>query len=129
MRNMTGSDQDHTTPFGLKYQLERNLRPFNRDEIRRLPKDRTGVYALWLPTETKCAYDCLYVGMSDACVRRRLLQHLSSESNPGLRRQLHLFRDIVQFSAAFTKGRVETLDLETAVIRDWRPETNRNKVT
>ena len=88
MRDMTPREQSHTTPFGLKYQLERNLRPFNRDEIRRLPKDHTGVYALWLPTETKCAYDCLYVGMSDACVH-----------------------------------------LETAVISDWRPETNRNKVT
>lgn len=129
MRNMTGSEQSHTTPFGLKYQLERDLRPFNSDEIRRLPKDSTGVYALWLPTGTRGAHDCLYVGMSEACVRRRLLQHLSNETNPGLRRQLRLFRDLVQFSVAFTKGRAETLELETAVIRDWRPETNRNKVS
>ena len=113
------------TPLGLKYQLERDLRPFNREAVRQLPQDRTGVYALWLPAG---APDCLYVGMSHICVRQRLLQHLSTETNLQLRRQLHLFRGIVQFSAAFTEGREQTLELEGAIIRDWQPETNRQKL-
>ena len=124
---MTGAGGE-TTPFGLKYQLERELRPFHADEVRRLPTGHTGVYALWLPAEIGGGYDALYVGMSDACVRERLLQHLRNETNPELLRQLRLFRDIVMFSAAFTSGKKETLDLETAVIRDWQPFTNRNKL-
>ena len=123
-----GRSGGDTTPFGLKYQLERELRPFHSDEVRKLPRDRTGVYALWLPAESGGGYDALYVGMSDACVRQRLLQHLQNETNPELLRQLRLFRDIVMFSAVFTSGREETLALETAVIRDWQPMTNRNKL-
>ena len=123
-----GRSGGDTTPFGLKYQLERDIRHFNRDEVGSLPKDRTGVYALWLPTGIEGGSECLYVGMSHACVRQRLLQHLQNETNPELLRQLRLFRDIVMFSAAFTHGREETLALETAVIRDWQPTTNRNKL-
>ena len=119
---------EQITPFGLKYQLERDLRCFKREEVRRLPKYRTGVYALWLPAEIEGQHECLYVGMSEACVRQRLLQHLQNETNPELVRQLRLFRDIVMFSAAFTSGRKETLDLETAVIQDWQPATNRQKL-
>ena len=66
--------------------------------------------------------------MSEACVRQRLLQHLQYETNPELLQQLRLFRDIVMFSAAFTQGREETLSLETAVIQDWKPATNRQKL-
>ena len=116
------------TPLGLKYQLERELRPFNREAVRQLPQDRTGVYALWLPAGAARVPDCLYVGMSHVCVRQRLLAHLSNETNPELRRQLHLFRGIAQFSAAFTEGRAQTLELEGAIIRDWQPETNRQKL-
>lgn len=116
------------TPFGLKYKLERDLRPFNRDELGNLPQGRTGVYAIWLPSEFTSRHECLYVGMSEACVRQRLLQHLQNETNPALLRQLRLFRDIVLFSAAFTEGRQETLALETAVIQAWQPATNRNKL-
>ena len=110
------------TPLGLKYQLERQHRLFNREEVRQLERDRSGVYALWLPGETD---ECLYVGMSDTCVRRRLLQHLSNETNPELREQLRLFHDIVDFSAAFTNSEDETLALEDDIIRAWRPQTNR----
>ena len=124
---MTDPVGGNTTPFGLKYQLERDLRLFNQDEVRRLPRHRTGVYALWLPTEFGGRHESLYVGMSEACVRQRLLQHLQSETNPELLLQLRLFRDIVMFSAAFTAGRQETLALETAVIQAWQPSTNRNK--
>lgn len=117
-----------TTPFGLKYQLEREERPFTPAEVRRLTRGRTGVYALWLPAEAGARYECIYVGMSHVCVRQRLLQHLQHETNPELARQFRLFPDLVRFSAAFTQGRAETLDLETAVIQAWRPSANRNKL-
>ena len=123
---MTEEQDNQTTPFALKYQLERNILPFTRDQVRRLPKDRLGVYALWLPTDAEGAYDCLYVGMSTTCTRQRLLQHLSNETNPKLRRQLRMFREIVQFSAAFTQDVQETRDLEALIIHDWQPETNRH---
>ena len=125
---MTEHPRRATTPFGLKYQLERDLRPFTPEEVRRLPLRRAGVYALWLPAEGKGGHECLYVGMSEACVRQRLLQHLQNETNPELRRQLRLFHEIVMFSAAFTHGREETLALETAVIQAWQPSTNRIKL-
>jgi len=118
-------DSSSTTPFALKYQLERDIRPFNRDSVHGLPKGRSGVYSMWLPIGDEGDYDCLYVGMSRVCVRQRLLQHLSDEDNPELRRQLRMFRDIVQFSAAFTQGVQQTRTLEALVIRDWQPETNR----
>ena len=125
---MTQTPGDNITPFGLKYQLERDLRSFNRDEVGLLLRRRTGVYALWLPTGFEGRHECLYVGMSDACVRQRLLQHLKNETNPELLRQLRLFRDIVMFSVAFTQGKKETLALESAVIQAWQPLTNRNKL-
>ena len=112
----------------MKYRLERERQPFTREIIRQLPKDRCGLYALWLPTGTEDAPERLYVGESTTCVRRRLLQHLSDEENPELRKQLRMFRDIVQFSVVFTEGRHETLTLETTVIREWQPETNRYKL-
>ena len=102
--------------------------PFRREAVLQLPKDRCGLYALWLPTGTEDAPERLYVGESTTCVRRRLLQHLSDEENPELRKQLHLFRDIVQFSVVFTEGRQETLALETTLIRELQPETNRYKL-
>ena len=118
----------HTTPFGLKYRLEQTLCHFNKDEVQCLPRQRTGVYALWLPVEVEGGYESIYVGMSEVCVRQRLLQHLQNETNLKLLRQLRLFRDVVMFSAAFTHGREETLALETAVIQEWQPSTNRNKL-
>ena len=125
---MTEAPSEEISPFGLKYRLDRDLSPFNRNEVRRLAHGRTGGYALWLPADTEGRHECLYVGMSEACVRRRLLQHLQNETNPALFRQLRLFRDIVKFSVAFTSGRRETLDLETAVIQAWQPSANRNKL-
>ena len=111
------------TPLGLKYQLERQHRLFNREEVRQLEKDRSGVYALWLPGGGPD--ECLYVGMSDACVRRRLLQHLSNETNPQLRELLRLYREVVEFSVAYTGNDDETLSLEDDIIRAWTPQTNR----
>lgn len=113
------------TPFAAKYQLERQLRPFTREEVRRLPRARSGLYALWLAAETEGGHERLYLGMSATCVRRRLLDHLGSATNPDLRRELRLFRDRVEFSAVFTTGERETRELESALIRDWQPETNR----
>ncbi len=113
------------TPFTAKYQLERGLRPFTSDEVRSLPRERSGLYTLWLPSGVEGGPERLYLGMSATCLRRRLLQHLSNEANPELRRQLLMFRDLVQFSVVYTTNEQETRELETALIRDWRPETNR----
>lgn len=113
------------TAFTAKYQLERDLRSFTADEVRGLPRERCGLYALWLPSGVEGGPERLYLGMSATCLRRRLLQHLSSETNPALRRQLRMFRDLVQFSVVYTANERETRELETALIRDWQPETNR----
>ena len=111
--------------FSLKYQLGRELRPYNREQVRTIPESRTGVYAIWLPTGDLDAHECIYVGMSEACLRSRLMSHLTNEKNPELRRQLRIFRDVVLFSFAYTEGRRETFDLEAAVTKDWQPKTNR----
>ena len=114
------------TPLGLKYQLERERRLFNRSELRQLECNRTGVYALWVPHGG--TDECLYVGMSDTCVRRRLLEHLNREINPELRNLLRLYRDTVEFSTAYTGTEDETLELEDDIINAWRPATNRRGV-
>ena len=124
---MSNTSHGYTNPFSVKFRLENERKPFIREMVLQLPKDRCGLYALWLPTGTEDAPERLYVGQSTTCVRRRLLQHLSDEDNPDLRRQLRMFRDIVQFSAVFTTGERETLELERTLIRDWQPETNRYK--
>ena len=111
------------TPLGLKYQLEQERFSFNRDQIWKLERDRTGVYALWVPDGGPD--ECLYVGMSETCVRRRLLEHLNREANPELRNLLRLYRETVEFSIAFTGDEDETLTLEDEIIKAWKPVTNR----
>lgn len=114
------------TPLGLKYQLE-NLRcPFNGDELRQLKWQQKGVYALWLPNGGP--EECLYVGMSDTCLRRRLREHLTQETNPHLRRLLRLYQNIVEFSTALTTNEDQILDLESEIITAWRPVTNRKGI-
>ena len=119
---------NQTTPFAVKYRLQQRRRPYDRTEVRKLPFDRIGVYAIWLPMDIEGAPECLYVGKSETCVRKRLLQHLQNETNPELRRELRLFRDVLEFSVAFTANVEETDALETQVIKDWQPQTNRNKL-
>ena len=114
------------TPLGLKYQLEQERFPFNREQIWKLERNRTGVYALWVPDGGPD--ECLYVGMSDTCIRRRLLEHLNREPNPELRNLLSLYRDTVEFSTAFTGDQDETLSLEDDIIRAWQPVTNRRGI-
>ncbi len=116
------------TSFATRYQLERNRRLFKREAVRELPTDRCGVYTLWIPGEIEDAYTCLYVGLSITCVRRRLLDHISYEENPELRKYLQMFKDLVTFSVAFTENEAETHLLETSVIQEWQPITNRNKL-
>ena len=65
------------TPFILKYRLEMEHWPYRKEEVQRLERGRSGVYALWMPYG-----ECLYVGKSETCLRRRLLQHLQRETNP-----------------------------------------------
>ncbi len=116
--------RDSVTLYALQYQLKRNLRPFTREEIQQLPTRRTGVYVLWRKTGTEGRNDCLYVGESTTCVRRRLLQHYSNAQNDGLHSQLRMFRPIIQFSVEFTKNAEETVLLETELIREGKPKTN-----
>ena len=125
---MSNTPYSYTNPFSAKYRLERERQPFTREAVLQLPKDRCGLYALWLPTDMDDAPERLYIGESTTCVRRRLLQHLSDEENPELRKQLRMFPDLVQFSVVFTEGRQETLALETTLIRELQPETNRYKL-
>ena len=107
------------------HNLRRELRPYTRAEVSRLPHDRRGVYALWRPRSGSERLECLYVGESRTCVRRRLLEHLSSkEPNEALRNQLQLYRTVVVFSVAFTEDAAETLLMETELIRAWQPKTN-----
>ncbi len=114
------------TPLGLKYQLENQRLPFSRGQLLQLETNRNGVYALWLPGGGPD--ECLYVGMSDTCIRRRLLQHLNNETNPELRDLLRLYRDTVEFSTALTGDEDETLSLEDGIIKDWKPVTNRKGI-
>ena len=120
-----------TSPFALKAQLIESKRPYNRESVRQLPSNKIGLYAIWLPSEHIAdEWDCVYVGKSESCIRRRLLDHLrASEPNYRLRRLLSLFHDDAKFSLAYTATTAETNDLETAVIRDWDPETNLAKRT
>ena len=83
-------------------------------------------HSLWLPGGG--SDECLYVGMSDTCIRRRLLQHLNNETNPALRNLLRLHRDTVEFSIALTGDEDETLSLEDGIIKDWKPVTNRKGI-
>ena len=118
----------NSTPFTLKYQLERNLRPFNREIVRALEKGRIGLYTIWVPAESGGGNEYIYTGMSKTCLRRRLLDHLrKSESNPKLRNEVRLFRDVTMFSVADTNSKEETRPLEKSVIADWKPFTNRQK--
>ena len=125
---MSNTLYNYTNPFSVKYRLERERQSFTREAVLQLPKDRCGLYALWLPTGAEDVPERLYIGVSTTCVRRRLLQHLSDEENPELRKQLRMFPDLVQFSVVFTEGRQETLALETTLIRELQPETNRYKL-
>ena len=116
------------TPFTLKYRLEQERQLYRAEATRRLPRNRIGVYALWLPSGGPEEYECLYVGKSETCIRKRLLDHLKSdEPNPILLRELRLFGNVVEFSVAYTGSNDETDALETATIRDWQPLANRNK--
>ena len=122
-----GAYRRASTALGLRYRLRRDRRPFNRGEVLRLPEGRCGVYAVWLPTGIDDAPAPLYVGKSEVCLRRRLLQHLSREKNAALRRDLRAFRDALEFSVAYTASLSETDALETALIRALQPAANVNK--
>ncbi len=112
------------TLFALKYSLERDFRPFTRQEVGPLPRNKIGVYAFWLIAGDDEIHACLYVGISETCMRRRLLSHLSNETNDKLRRQFEMYRDAVRFTFAFTASDEQTRELEAALIRDWQPECN-----
>ena len=112
--------------FTVKHQLQNNMQPYNRDQVRKLPENLTGLYAIWLPDGAPDANEPLYVGMSDTCIRTRLLQHLSrEETNLELRAELRMFRDSVRFSFVCIGGREEIFAFERAVTKSFQPNTNR----
>lgn len=117
---------DRTSAFALRIRLTETRHSYTRENVRALPKNRIGLYAIWLPSEyIPDDWDCIYLGKSEVCVRRRLLDHLRlSEPNYRLRRLLHVFGAAAAFSVAYTACAAETDALETAVIRAWQPETN-----
>ena len=117
-----------TSLFNIQYQLEQKRIPLTREAISSLPRNRCGLYAIWLPTGDKGDYERLYAGISKTCVRRRLGEHLSDEQNPELRKNIHIFGELIHFSVVFTEDPEHTLELETQLIRKWQPETNRNKL-
>lgn len=125
---MSGSVTRDTSLFNTQYQLERERVPFTREAISSLPRNRCGLYAIWLPTGDENEYERLYAGISKTCVRRRLLEHFSNEKNPELRKNIHMFGELIHFSVVFTENPEHTLELETQLIRNWQPETNRNKL-
>ena len=118
----------NTSLFNIQYQLERKRVPFTREAISSLPMNRCGLYAIWLPTGDENEYERLYAGISKTCVRRRLLDHFSNEKNPKLREYIHMFGELIHFSVVFTEDPEHTFELETELIRNWQPETNRNKL-
>lgn len=117
-------------PFALRYQLERGFRPYTRGEVQRLPRNRCGVYAIWTPSEYDASPTPLYIGKSETCVRRRLLDHLSeNEPNSVLRLEMRYHIPAhIQFTAAYTTSPAETDALETAMIAEFLPPANRNKM-
>jgi excinuclease UvrABC nuclease subunit len=112
------------TLFALKYSLERGFRRFTRQEVSALPRNSIGVYAFWLIAGEDEIHECLYVGISESCIRRRLLSHLTNETNVELLRQFRMFSDAVRFTFAFTASEEQTRELEAELIRDWQPTCN-----
>lgn len=112
------------TLFALKYSLERDFRPFTRQELRTIPRNTIGVYAFWLIAGEDEIHACLYVGISKTCLRRRLQSHLTNETNPKLRRQFEMYGDAIRFTFAFTGSDEQTRELEADLIGDWQPECN-----
>ena len=117
-----------TSLFNIQYQLEQERLPFTREAVLSLPKNRCGLYAIWLPTGDEDDYERLYAGVSKTCVRRRLRDHLSNEKNPELRQKIHMFGELIHFSVVFTEDPEHTFELETQLIHNYQPETNRNKL-
>ena len=124
---MSMNKPENPSPFALQYQLRNNRRPYNRAQINKLPKERSGIYAIWLHTGDEQLPQCIYVGQSTECIRSRLLQHLANETNRKLSPIIHGLPNMLQVSFAYTSGYQETLDLETEMIRALKPETNLNK--
>lgn len=116
--------RDSVTPYALQYELKQNMRPFTPENIRQVPKEQCGVYVLWRDTGNPHRKECLYVGESTTCVRRRLLQHHSNAQNDGLHSQLRMFKSIIHFSVAFIADAEETQLLERELIQEWKPKTN-----
>ena len=125
---MNSNKSENPSPFALQYQLLNNRQPYSREQINEIPKDKSGIYAIWLHTSDEQLPECIYVGQSTECIRSRLMQHLTNETNRKLRPIIHRLQNMLQVSFAYTHGYQETLELETEMIHTLKPETNLNKI-
>ena len=108
------------------HRLDTERQPYNPATVRAMPADGCGVYAIWGD-----ANDCLYIGKSDKgnSVKARLLYHLSAqEKNRALRRDLRLYRDILEFAVCLTATPEWANELETRLIEHFNTQHNRNKL-
>ena len=115
---------DRPTFHTARRMLQLERAPYNRPNVRRMPEDGFGVYAIWVGY-----YDCLYIGKSEVSVKERLLFHLSAqEDNPCLRNELRSTRDYAEFSMCLTDSAEWADLLETHLIQDLQPRCNRYKL-
>ena len=128
MHDAARLDASNPTPFALQHQLRnRERRPYNMHELRQLPPNRTGIYAIWQPSpHLPDTVQCVYVGMSAACIRTRLAQHLKDDPNEPLRHIMQDLADHVTFTYVLTHGAEATRRLEAATIKAWNPTANRH---
>lgn len=108
------------------HMLETERQPYKGGEVRKLPVDGPGVYAIWCGP-----YECLYIGKSaiGESVKTRLGNHLSQqEPNPDLKRELHLCRDRAEFSICLTDSTEWATELEDRLIKHYQPKTNHNQL-
>lgn len=109
-----------------RHRLDTERRPYNRDAVRALAEDGCGVYAIWSGPD-----ECLYIGKSGQgnSVKTRLLDHLSpQEKNRGLRNDLYLYRDDLEFAVCLTTSPEWADALETRLIDHYPTAHNRNKL-
>ena len=102
----------------IRTKLSRNRYPFSYRTISRGIDDRPGLYSFWL------GKGCLYVGMSETDVRRRLLEHYRAESNPRLARYFRLFPREILCSHALLGDATLVSEVEPILVGSMNPKTN-----
>ena len=113
--------------FILQYRLTQDRLLYRKETVRKLPAQRPGIYAIWLPAGNNGNHwECLYIGQSEAGIRQRLLDHLAaSEPNPILKRELQLYPGLAAFSIAYCDNDCNLKRLEADAIDYFQPRANR----